>query len=68
MLRSETKSGFDLEVVGRQMREVIACETAAIAKLDSRIDDEALRAMDLLLASTGRIIVTGMGKMGAVAR
>jgi len=43
-------------------------ESAAVAELEDRIGEDFDRACDLLLAVTGRIIVTGMGKSGHIAR
>jgi arabinose-5-phosphate isomerase len=49
-------------------REVIAIEAAAVAALAPRLGDEFLRALDLILSCRGRIIVSGMGKSGHIAR
>lgn len=49
-------------------REVIAIEAAAIQALTERIDADFLRALNLILACKGRIIVSGMGKSGHIAR
>ena len=49
-------------------REVIAIEAAAVAALAPRLGDEFLRALDLILSCQGRIIVSGMGKSGHIAR
>ena len=48
-------------------RRTISMEATAVADLESRIDDSFERACDLLLACSGRIIVTGMGKSGHIA-
>ena len=45
---------------------VIATELAEISALQSRIDDDFAAACELLLACTGRIVVTGMGKSGHI--
>jgi len=49
-------------------KEVIRIETEAVAALESRINGSFEAAVDLILACTGRVIVTGMGKSGVVAR
>src|SRR3954464_3507908 len=49
-------------------RKVIRQEAAAVAALESRIDDAFLRAVGLILEATGRVIVSGVGKSGIVAR
>lgn len=46
----------------------IRTETAAVAALENRIDASFAAACDLILACPGRIIVTGMGKSGHIAR
>jgi arabinose-5-phosphate isomerase len=49
-------------------REVIRIEAAAVARLEERLDARFPRAVELLLECRGRVVVTGMGKSGAVAR
>ena len=49
-------------------REVLRTEADAIAALIGRLDDNFARAVELLAATQGRVIVTGMGKSGLVAR
>ncbi len=50
-------------------REVLRTEAAALAKLAETLDEAALsRALDLLLGCRGRIVCTGMGKSGIIAR
>jgi len=49
-------------------RRTIAIESAAVAALAERIDAQFVTACDILLAATGRIIVTGIGKSGHIAR
>ncbi|WP_348682520.1 SIS domain-containing protein, partial [uncultured Cobetia sp.] len=48
-------------------RRTFAIEEAAIAALESHLDDDFDRACQLMLATKGRVIVTGMGKSGHVA-
>ncbi|MBA6412991.1 KpsF/GutQ family sugar-phosphate isomerase [Parahaliea sp. F7430] len=43
-------------------------EAEAVAALAERITDDFDRACELLLATSGRVIVTGMGKSGHIAR
>ncbi len=47
-------------------RQVATAEADAIAALAARIDDSFVAACQLLLACTGRVIVTGMGKSGHI--
>jgi arabinose-5-phosphate isomerase len=49
-------------------REVVRIEKDAVAKLELRINEDFSRAVDLLFACTGRVIVTGVGKSGIIAR
>jgi arabinose-5-phosphate isomerase len=49
-------------------REVIAIEAESVAALAERIDDQFLRAIELLLACRGRVVVSGLGKSGHIAR
>ncbi len=49
-------------------RRTLNIEAAAVAELARRLDDNFARAVDLILASRGRLIVSGMGKSGHVAR
>ena len=49
-------------------REVLSIEAAAVQALTPRIDDDFLRALDIILACEGRVIVSGMGKSGHIAR
>ena len=49
-------------------REVIEIEADAVAALASRIDQAFERAVGLLLACRGRVVVTGVGKSGHIGR
>ncbi len=49
-------------------RNVIATEAAAIQSLQPRIDGAFSDACRLILACHGRVVVTGMGKSGHIAR
>ncbi|HEY6095904.1 MAG TPA: KpsF/GutQ family sugar-phosphate isomerase [Gallionellaceae bacterium] len=49
-------------------REVILTEAAAVQALTQRIDDNFLRALNIILSCDGRVIVSGMGKSGHIAR
>ena len=43
-------------------------EAEAVAALEARIGDDFTKACDILLQTPGRVIVTGMGKSGHIAR
>ena len=47
---------------------VVESEAAAIHDLAQRIDEQFNRACELLLTCKGRVVVTGMGKSGHIAR
>lgn len=49
-------------------REAIGIEAAAVSALAARIDDAFAGAIELILRCRGRVVVTGMGKSGAVGR
>src|ERR671924_1797315 len=49
-------------------RKVLRTEAAAILGLVDRINGEFERAVQLLFACRGRVIVTGMGKSGIICR
>lgn len=49
-------------------REVINIEAAAVLALAQRIDEHFLRALNIILSCKGRVIVSGMGKSGHIAR
>src|SRR5574340_142605 len=49
-------------------REVLSIEAAAVQALVTRIDKDFLRALEVILRCEGRVIVSGMGKSGHIAR
>ncbi|MDJ0627949.1 MAG: KpsF/GutQ family sugar-phosphate isomerase [Rhodobacter sp.] len=49
-------------------RRVIAREAQALGLLSDRIDDSFADAVELILGAHGRVIVSGMGKSGHIAR
>ncbi|MGH9393905.1 MAG: KpsF/GutQ family sugar-phosphate isomerase [Terriglobales bacterium] len=49
-------------------RRVLEVEAAAVAALGARIGAEFERAVALVMACSGRVVITGMGKSGIVAR
>ena len=49
-------------------RRVIGLEAAALTTLATSLDDNFARAVTLILAAKGRVIVSGMGKSGHIAR
>jgi arabinose-5-phosphate isomerase len=59
---------IDADAVVRSARTVIATEAAAIRALEQRIDANFVEACRLILQCRGRVIVSGMGKSGHIAR
>jgi arabinose-5-phosphate isomerase len=49
-------------------RRVIGTEAAALGQLAAALDDSFVRTVEAILASKGRVIVSGMGKSGHIAR
>jgi len=49
-------------------KRVLAIEAEAVTALGARLGEEFCRAAELILASHGRVIVSGIGKSGHVAR
>jgi arabinose-5-phosphate isomerase len=49
-------------------RQVLSIEAKAIEALISRLDEGFPRAVELILRASGRVVVSGMGKSGHVAR
>ncbi len=52
----------------RMGRQVLEIEAAAVAALAQRLGDDFGRAVGLILASRGRVIVSGIGKSGHIGR
>lgn len=59
---------LDPEAIVRSARTVIDTEAAAVRALETRIGPEFVEACRLILGCEGRVVVTGMGKSGHVAR
>jgi arabinose-5-phosphate isomerase len=49
-------------------RRVLRIEAAALVDLQERLDESFERAVDVLLACKGRVVVVGMGKSGLIGR
>lgn len=58
-------SGFDSVAVGRR---VLAIEAEALVALSESLGEAFTQAVEILFACKGRIVLTGMGKSGHVAR
>jgi arabinose-5-phosphate isomerase len=65
--RAAPRAVSDQELLARA-REVVRIEAQSIASLADRFDDAFLEAVRLVLGASGRVVVTGVGKSGFVAR
>jgi arabinose-5-phosphate isomerase len=52
----------------KRARRVLAIETGGIAAVADRLDERFDRALAVLLSCRGKVVVTGMGKSGVIAR
>jgi arabinose-5-phosphate isomerase len=62
---TDAKAATDFLSIGRR---VIAREADALQMLAGALDDSFDRALALIMAAQGRVIVSGMGKSGHIAR
>lgn len=63
IMTSRQPSSADILILARRTLEI---EAAAISRLIARIDDDFLKAVQILLACQGRVVVSGMGKSGHI--
>ncbi|HEX7356882.1 MAG TPA: KpsF/GutQ family sugar-phosphate isomerase [Ignavibacteriaceae bacterium] len=49
-------------------KEVIRIEASAVADLENSINEDFVEAVETIFASKGRVVLTGMGKSGLIAR
>ena len=61
-------SPFDAQRAIALAQETLSIEAQALQAMAGRVGDEFVKATALLLACTGRVVVTGMGKSGHVGR
>jgi len=59
---------LDATALVRSAKAAIATEAQAIEALQDRIDASFLRACQLMFECSGRVVVSGMGKSGHIAR
>lgn len=55
-------------MIREKAKEVIRREAEAVAGLEEKIDENFVRAAELILQSKGRVIVTGIGKSGIIGK
>jgi len=51
-----------------EAKKVLRIEADAISSLIDKIDENFLKAIDILLSCKGRVVVTGMGKSGIIGK
>lgn len=59
---------MSIETIIQKAKEVVCKEAEAVAGLIDRIDEEFVKAVQIMSACKGRVILTGMGKSGLIAR
>ncbi|HQT25505.1 MAG TPA: KpsF/GutQ family sugar-phosphate isomerase [Burkholderiales bacterium] len=64
MITQSERAASALEIAA----EVLEIESNAVKRLVDRLDDGFVRAVDLILECRGRVVVSGMGKSGHIAR
>ncbi len=52
----------------KKARRVIRMEAEAVAALEGKINESFQKAIDIIFQCKGRVVVTGMGKSGIIAR
>jgi arabinose-5-phosphate isomerase len=65
MDKGKIETEKDIIEIGKR---VIRIEANAVAELEDRIDENFAEVVDLILRSTGRVVITGVGKSGIIAR
>lgn len=66
--RARDLSGGDAERLLDEARRVLEVEARAVSGLATRLDSGFVRACELVAGARGRVIVSGIGKSGIVAR
>jgi arabinose-5-phosphate isomerase len=66
MTLATTSPFFNATSILERARAVLSTEAAAVVALESRLDGGFVQACQLLLACTGRVVVSGMGKSGHI--
>ncbi|MCX6152445.1 MAG: KpsF/GutQ family sugar-phosphate isomerase [Ignavibacteriales bacterium] len=59
---------MSIDQIIQKAKEVIRIEANAVAVLEERIDEEFIKAVKVIADSKGRVVLTGMGKSGLIAR
>jgi arabinose-5-phosphate isomerase len=68
MIKAAPKARTGADATLELARDVLQIEADAVRALVHRLDERFLAAVDLIHARTGRVVVSGMGKSGHIAR
>jgi arabinose-5-phosphate isomerase len=68
MSSQKSNSIHSREALLTRAKDVLTIEAEAVQALADRLDHRFLEAVDIILGCTGRVVVSGMGKSGHVAR
>jgi arabinose-5-phosphate isomerase len=66
--RQAEMSGLQSEELLREARRIIQSEAAALVRMANQLDHGFTHAVQLILQTTGCVIVTGVGKAGLIGR
>lgn len=66
--QNAVRSAYPTDAILERGVEVIRSEAAALQVLASSLDDSFIMTCDAILASRGRVVITGMGKSGHIGR
>ena len=61
-------STLDHQSVIKEAHRVLEIESAAVTLMKDSVNDEFVKVVELIFNSTGRLVVTGIGKSGHIAR
>ncbi len=57
----------DLQIL-EKAKQVLKIESTAVGDLVNKLDDEFVKAVKIIVKSKGRVVLTGIGKSGLIAR
>ena len=67
-INNAVRSAYPTDAILERGIEVIRTEAAALQVLAAALDDSFIMACDAILGSSGRVVITGMGKSGHIGR
>ncbi|MDR0787269.1 MAG: KpsF/GutQ family sugar-phosphate isomerase [Gemmatimonadota bacterium] len=66
--KPEAPGAVDPQDVLEEARRVIRLEARSVADLEARLDSNFVKAVEMILSVSGRVIIAGIGKSGIIAR